>query len=143
MIDLPKEHILLNQSYENAHEAIIAVGELLNQLGLTTPQYTQAMLKRQQKVSVYIGNFVALPHGDNQLNQAILKEGICFIQVPDGVNFGNEAIPQIATLLIGVAVKENQLEFLQDIAFHCSDLTKVMKLSDAQTEIKIQELLLD
>lgn len=143
MIDLPKEHILLNQSYANADEAIKAVGELFNQLGVTTVQYTQSMLERHQKVSVYIGNFVALPHGGNQLNQDILKEGICFIQVPDGVNFGDEERPQIATIVIGVAVKENQLELLQDIAFHCSDLTKVMKLSDAQTRAEIQALLLD
>ena len=141
MIDLPKDHILLNQSYTTTHEAIVAVGEFLNQLGLTTTKYTESMLERQKKVSVYIGNFVALPHGEDYLNQAILKEGICLVQVPDGVNFGTEKVPQIATLLIGVAVKENQLEVLQEIAFHCSDLMNVMKLSDAQTKAQVQELL--
>ena len=143
MIDLPEKHILLNQCYANDYEAIVAVGDFFNQLGLTTPQYTQAMIKRHQKLSVYIGNFVALPHGDDRENQTILKEGICFIQVPDGVNFGTEQAPQMVTLLIGVAMKENQLEFLQNVAFHCSDLTTVMKLSDAQTTKQIQNLLSD
>lgn len=143
MPNLPKEHILLNQSYANAYEAIAAVGECLEQLGLTTSQYTQSMLERHRKVSVYIGNFVALPHGEDQTETIILKEGIYFIQVPDGVNFGNEQSPQIVTLLIGVAVKEEQLELLQDIAFHCSDLTNIMKLSDEQTRSQVQKLFLD
>lgn len=70
-----------------------------------------------KKVSVYIGNFVALPHAEGQ-DEQVLKEGICFIQVPDGVNFGTEADRKIATLLFVVALKsQRQLSMLQELAF--------------------------
>lgn len=141
MITIKEEHILLDQTYGSAEAAIIAAGEFLVAQGLAAPPYIQSMLARHRKVSVYVGNFVALPHGDSEGQPYINEEGICLIQVPDGVNFGNEAEPQIATVLFVVALKERQLEALQDIAFFCSDIENVMALSDAKDLQEIQDIL--
>ncbi|CZQ99331.1 PTS sugar transporter subunit IIA [Trichococcus ilyis] len=141
MIAIKKEHILLDQTYNTAEEAIIAAGEFLVAQGLVSPPYIQSMLARHRKVSVYVGNFVALPHGDSEGQVHIEEEGICLIQVPDGVNFGNDLDPQIATVLFVVALKERQLEALQDIAFFCSDIENVMALSDAKDLQAIQDIL--
>ena len=89
MITIKDEHILLDQTYNNAEAAIVAAGEFLVGHGLVSPPYIDSMLARQRKVSVYVGNFVALPHGDGEGQPYIEKEGICLIQVPDGVNFGS------------------------------------------------------
>ncbi len=43
-----------------------------------------------QKTGVYIGNFVALPHGEEEAQQWIKEEGLFLIQVPDGVDFGTK-----------------------------------------------------
>lgn len=117
--------IIALEFYKNGFmkEALAASGELLLKNQLVTPDYVKAMYQRQQKVSVYIGNFVALPHAEGQ-DEQVLKEGICFIQVPDGVNFGTEADRKIATLLFVVALKsQRQLSMLQELAFFCSDLS--------------------
>ena len=45
------------------------------------------MVARQEATSVYIGNFVALPHGKAK-DEQIVEEGIFLFQVPDGVDFG-------------------------------------------------------
>lgn len=117
MFEITAEQIMLNQSYASWEEALAASGELLLKNQLVTPDYVKAMYQRQQKVSVYIGNFVALPHAEGQ-DEQVLKEGICFIQVPDGVNFGTEADRKIATLLFVVALKsQRQLSMLQELAF--------------------------
>ena len=141
MITIKDEHILLDHTYNNAEAAIVAAGEFLVGQGLVSPPYIDSMLARQRKVSVYVGNFVALPHGDGEGQPYIEKEGICLIQVPDGVNFGSSKEPQIATILFVVALKEKQLEALQDIAFFCSDIENVMALSDAKDLRAIQYIL--
>ncbi|WP_106450573.1 PTS sugar transporter subunit IIA [Trichococcus alkaliphilus] len=141
MITIKDEHILLDQTYSSAEAAIVAAGEFLVAQGLVSQPYIQSMLARHRKVSIYVGNFVALPHGDSDGQPYIDKEGICLIQVPDGVNFGSGKELQIATILFVVALKEKQLEALQDIAFFCSDIENVMALSDAKDLQTVQTIL--
>ncbi|MGH2211231.1 PTS sugar transporter subunit IIA, partial [Enterococcus faecalis] len=79
---------MLNQSFASWEEALAASGVLLLNNQLVTPDYVKAMYQRQHKVSVYIGNFVALPHAEGQ-EEHVLKVGNCLFLVPDGVNFGS------------------------------------------------------
>ena len=81
-------------------EALAASGELLLKISWSRLTMSKAMYQRQQKVSVYIGNFVALPHAEGQDEQVLKK--VCFIQVPDGVNFGTEADRKIATCYLSL-----------------------------------------
>ena len=122
MIQLPAEKILLDQSYQNWKEALTEIGQWMTQQGGIKPAYIQSMIERQEKASVYIGNFVALPHGTDK-DEEVVEEGIYLVQVPDGVDFGT---------------KEHQLAVLQDLAFFCSDIDQVMALSDAETIEEVQ-----
>ena len=51
-------------------------------------EYVEAMLERDEMLSVYMGNFIAIPHGTDEAKKYVKKSGICIVQVPDGVNFG-------------------------------------------------------
>ncbi|WP_275401167.1 PTS sugar transporter subunit IIA [Enterococcus faecium] len=138
MIQLPAEKILLDQSYQNWKEALTEIGQWMTQQGGIKPAYIQSMIERQEKASVYIGNFVALPHGTDK-DEEVVEEGIYLVQVPDGVDFGTKEESKIATLLFVVALKkEHQLAVLQDLAFFCSDIDQVMALSDAETIEEVQ-----
>ncbi|HGF7994664.1 TPA: PTS sugar transporter subunit IIA [Enterococcus faecium] len=138
MIQLPAEKILLDQSYQNWKEALTEIGQWMTQQGGIKAAYIQSMIERQEKSSVYIGNFVALPHGTDK-DEEVIEEGIYLVQVPDGVDFGTKEEPKIATLLFVVALKrEHQLTVLQDLAFFCSDIDQVMALSDAETIEEVQ-----
>ena len=138
MIQLPAEKILLDQSYQNWKEAMTEIGQWMTQQGGIKPAYIQSMIERQEKASVYIGNFVALPHGTDK-DEEVVEEGIYLVQVPDGVDFGTKEEPKIATLLFVVALKrEHQLAVLQDLDFFCSDIEQVMALSDAETIEEVQ-----
>ncbi|BDP50983.1 hypothetical protein EfmJHP10_24190 [Enterococcus faecium] len=105
MIQLPAEKILLDQSYQNWKEALTEIGQWMTQQGGIKPAYIQSMIERQEKASVYIGNFVALPHGTDK-DEEVVEEGIYLVQVPDGVDFGTKEEPKIATLLFVVALKK-------------------------------------
>lgn len=89
MIQLPAEKILLDQSYQNWKEALTEIGQWMTQQGGIKPAYIQSMIERQEKASVYIGNFVALPHGTDK-DEEVVEEGIYLVQVPDGVDFGTK-----------------------------------------------------
>ena len=52
MITIKDEHILLDQTYNNAEAAIVAAGEFLVGHGLVSPPYIDSMLARQRKVSL-------------------------------------------------------------------------------------------
>ncbi len=97
---------MLDQSYQNWKEALTEIGQWMTQQGGIKPAYIQSMIERQEKASVYIGNFVALPHGTDK-DEEVVEEGIYLVQVPDGVDFGTKEEPKIATLLFVVALKKN------------------------------------
>lgn len=140
MWQIREEDIILDQSFETAQEAIFFAGVELVKRGYVKEDYTTAMYERHQQVSVYIGNFVALPHADE--DERILNEGIVLIQVPDGVNFGTPEKRQIATIIVAVALKRwTQLTVLQELALFFSDLENVQKLSDATTRKAVLELI--
>lgn len=141
MLEISSEHIWLNQQFGSWKEAIQQISEQLLEKGVIQKEYIDAMVARQEAASVYIGNFVALPHGKAK-DEQIVEEGIFLFQVPDGVDFGIDEEKKVATILFAVIMRENQqLTSLQELAFFCSDVDQVMALSDAQTVEEIQQIL--
>ena len=49
MITIKDEHILLDQTYNNAEAAIVAAGEFLVGHGLVSPPYIDSMLARANR----------------------------------------------------------------------------------------------
>lgn len=132
------ELILVNQQYATKEEAIRACGELLVEGGCVDENYIEAMIERDKLVSVYMGNFIAIPHGTDEAKKYVKKSGISIIQVPAGVNFGTEEDEQLAMILFGIAGKDGEhLDLLQKIAIFCSDVDNVVKLADAQSAEEI------
>ena len=63
--------------------------EKLVEAGYVDPEYVNAMIERDAMLSVYMGNFIAIPHGTDEA-KICQKSGICIVQVPEGVNFGTD-----------------------------------------------------
>lgn len=97
------------------------------------------MVERDNMLSVYMGNFIAIPHGTDEA-KICEKSGICVVQVPDGVNFGTEEEEKIATVLFGIAgVGDEHLQLVQQIALYCSDMDNVVQLADALSKEEVTE----
>lgn len=60
---IDEDSILLNESFNDKTAAIRKAGKMLYDRGCVEPEYIDAMIERDEKVSVYIGNGVAIPHG--------------------------------------------------------------------------------
>ena len=102
---LKRENIVLGASFRHKGEAINACADLLIGSGYAAESYRADMFARDADVSVYLGNGVALPHGLASSKEMIYASGICFIQVPEGVSWGDG---NTAYLVIGVAGRETE-----------------------------------
>lgn len=134
---LNEENILLNQSFSTKEEAIKKAGELLIKGKYVKEDYIEKMLEREEISTTYIGNNIAIPHGTSESKNEILESGICIIQIPEGVNFGNG----VAKVVIGIAGKENtHMGLLSNIAIICSEIENVEKIINAKTKKEILDL---
>lgn len=136
---LSKDKILLNQKVATKNEAIEQAGKLLVQANHVTEDYIDQMIKREEELTTYIGNGVAIPHGTNEAKKWIRSTGISIVQIPDGVDFGNG---NTAYLVIGIAaVGDEHLEILSNLAVICSEEENVKKLIEANSADKLIALL--
>lgn len=132
------DKIVMKATIANKLEAIKLAGQLLVQGGHVTEDYINKMYEREELITTYIGNGVAIPHGTNESKEFIKSSGISIIQVPGGVDFGNG---NIAYLIIGIAgIGDEHLEMLSNIAIVCSEEENVKTIVDAATKEEIIEI---
>jgi PTS system mannitol-specific IIA component len=132
------KNILLNVNSETKDEAIKRVGRLLVENGYVEEGYLEGMMKREQDITTYIGNGIAIPHGMNEYVKYIKHSGIVIAQYPQGVDFGQG---NTAYLVIGIAGKnDDHMSILSKIAITCQyeeNVEKLIKSKDKQEIIKI------
>lgn len=134
--------IKLNQSFNTKEEAIRAAGEILVENEYVKAGYIEEMLKREENVTTYMGNFIAIPHGTENSKDLINQSGISIVQIPGGVDFGTSEEEKLVTVVFGIAgVGNEHLDILSQIAVYCSEVENVVKLADASSEQEIKELL--
>lgn len=133
-----EDNIILNASFEDRWNAIRTCGEILVNQGYVTEDYVNDMMERERRVSVYVGNHVAIPHGIENSEQNILESGLSVIQIPQGVAFGDE----LAYVMIGIAGKDGaHIELLSQIALVCMEPDNVEQLRISQDKKEIIAIL--
>lgn len=136
---LVKEGILLNVKSESKYEAIERAGKLLINGGYVKENYIEGMKAREEEVTTYMGNGVAIPHGMNEYKKEIIETGIVIIQYPDGVDFGEG---NTAYIVIGIAGKgDEHMEILSKIALTIQYEENVERLKNAKTTEEIMEII--
>lgn len=99
------ETVQLNAPSTSKKEAIRQAGELLVKAGRVAPAYVDGMLAREETMSTYIGNGVAIPHGQFEDRELIHSTGISVVQFPDGVEWNPD---EVAYLVIGIAASADE-----------------------------------
>ncbi|HLR35287.1 MAG TPA: PTS mannitol transporter subunit IICBA, partial [Tissierellales bacterium] len=127
---LLQENIILGLDSSNREDAIDLVGKLLVESNYVKPGYIKSMHRREGIMSTYIGNGVAIPHGDKNSKDEIIKSGIAVLQYPEGIDYGDG---QIVHLVIGIAGKDNEhLSILSNLATLLEDEKIVNELINAK-----------
>jgi mannitol PTS system EIICBA or EIICB component len=125
-MELTEDHILLDMEAKDKWEAIEQIGYALVARGNVERQYIEEMKQREQVVSTYLGNGVAIPHGIDVNSPRVKKPGIAIAQYPKGINFGNG---KTAYLLIALAGQGPQhLSVLSELAEMIESRQKVNQL---------------
>lgn len=105
MTILAENRIHLQATATDKLDAIRQAGELLVNSGCVTSAYVNGMLAREETMSTYLGNGVAIPHGQYDNIPDILQTGISVLQLPTGVEWEEG---EMAYLVIGIAAKSDE-----------------------------------
>ncbi|RMF04913.1 MAG: phosphoenolpyruvate-dependent sugar phosphotransferase system EIIA 2 [Chloroflexi bacterium] len=126
--------VQLNAQATSKEEAIRMAGELLVKAGHVAPSYVDGMLAREQTMSTYIGNGVAIPHGQFDDKGSIYSTGISAVQFLDGIVWDEDDEDEKAYLVIGIAATADEhigvLSNLAEAIEEPEDAEKLVRASD-------------
>jgi mannitol PTS system EIIA component len=119
-------------------DAIREAGEILVNAGAVTPAYIDSMFEREQSVSTYMGNYLAIPHGTNESKESIKRSALSVVRYDEPIDWdGNEV-----RFALGIAgYQGGHMDILSRIAIVFSDTDEVDKLLAARSAEEIFDLL--
>ncbi len=138
---LSQDQIFLGLKATDKKEAIRFAGEQLVKLGFVEASYVDAMFAREELVSTYLGEGIAVPHGTIEAKDSVLKTGIIVCQYPEGVRFTDEE-DGIAKLVIGIAARNNEHIQVVSAVTNALDSDEAIELLTTTQDVnKVLELL--
>lgn len=104
---LTRETVRLRARAADKADAIAQAGEVLVKAGCVAPSYVEGMLARERVMSTYLGNGIAIPHGQLEDLERVYRTGISVLQLPKGVEWepGEKAY-----LVVGLAARSTSVE---------------------------------
>ena len=132
------DQIRIHPGSVSKEEAMREAAGILQDAGAVTAAYFDAMLQREQTVSTYMGNELAIPHGTNETKDAILDSALSFVRYDGGVDWDGQDV----SFVVGIAGKgDEHLEILSQIALIFSEDDDVARLKAAATPEELLALL--
>ncbi|GEQ06654.1 PTS sugar transporter subunit IIA [Staphylococcus gallinarum] len=131
------ENIFINATVSNQNEAIEKAGQALVSSGAVTDAYIQAMKDREQVVSTFMGNGLAIPHGTDEAKASVLQSGLTLLQIPEGIDWDGEEVK----VVVGIAGKDGEhLDLLSKIAITFSEEENVERIVNAKSAEEIKQV---
>lgn len=131
------DNIFLNVNVNSQNEAIEKAGKALVDSGAVTDAYIQAMKDREQVVSTFMGNGLAIPHGTDGAKTNVIHSGLTLLQIPEGVDWDGEVVK----VVVGIAGKDGEhLDLLSKIAITFSEEGNVDRIVQAKSAEEIKQV---
>ena len=138
VLELPQ--INLHGTATTSSEAVDEAGRILVATGAVTADYPRYMHERENLVSTYMGNFLAIPHGTNDGKDTVLASALSFVRYDNPIDWGGNPV----RFVVGIAGKDGgHMEVLSSIALIFSDEEQVDRLLVAETPEEVFALLGD
>lgn len=113
LVLLYPENVRVGCKADTKEKVIRALGQMLVDSGYVNSDYVDAMVKREETFSTYMGAGMALPHGVEEAKKNIKASGIAVMVFPEGTDWDGET----AHVAVGIAgVGEEHLQILSVIA---------------------------
>lgn len=130
--------IRLDATASSQEEAVRLCGKQLQDLGAVGPEYVDAMVERENIISSFMGEGVALPHGTDESRKYVNFTQLVFVRFANPVDWEGEQV----RLCIGIAAKGDEHgELLGNLADKLLDETSYSKLMSSNSEQEILDLL--
>ncbi|MES2171611.1 MAG: PTS sugar transporter subunit IIA [Actinomycetota bacterium] len=135
---ISEESIRLNESATDKFDAIRQVGSALLDTGAIDASYIDAMIERENTVSTFVGEGVAIPHGTLAGKDAVKTDALVVLRFPKGVDWdGNEVF-----VCVGIAARGNgHIALLSQLATVLLDPDRAAALRAATTPEQVYALL--
>lgn len=131
------ENIFINVSVGSQNEAIEKAGQALVDSGAVTENYIQAMKDREDVVSTFMGNGLAIPHGTEEAKGNVIQSGLTLLQIPEGLDWNGEEVK----VVVGIAGKDGEhLDLLSKIAITFSEEENVERIINAKSADEIKQV---
>lgn len=135
---LDAESIVLDAPAESREAAITRAGELLVAAGAAEASYVDGMHAREESVSTFMGNGLAIPHGTNEAKAAVKRTAISFVRYAEPVEWKNKQV----TFVVGIAaLGDDHLKLLGRIAEIFLDKEQVARLEAARSADEVMTIL--
>lgn len=136
---LLKENITLNCETTDVESAIRFVGKQLVDSDYVNPKYIEGMIKRDAALSVYVGNHLAIPHGEYEYKKEIKTSGIVIAIYPNGIDWHGENVK----VVLGLAgINNEHMEILASVATLFSDIDSVEKFISLPNEDAVYDFIM-
>lgn len=136
---LVTEAVRLGQSASDKLDALRQSGAVLADIGAVEPGYIDAMLAREEMVSTFMGEGVAIPHGTNESRPFVHRTALGFLQFPDGVDWGDGATVSVCIPI--AAAGGEHMALLSALATVLVDPDKAEALRSASSADEVLALL--
>ena len=135
---LAEASITLEASAGSRDEAIRLAGAGLRAVGAVDEAYIDAMIERENSVSTFMGEGVAIPHGTLAAKDSVMADALSMVRFPEGVDWdGNDV-----RVAFGIAARGNgHIALLSQLATVLMDPQKAEALRDATTVAEVYALL--
>lgn len=130
--------IRLDATASSQEEAVRLCGALLHELGAVEENYIDAMVERENIISSYMGEGVALPHGTDASRAYVNFAQLVFVRFLEPVPWEGEEV----RLCIAIAAKgDEHTELLGNLADKLLDEVSFEKFMTSNSIDEIQQLI--
>jgi mannitol PTS system EIIA component len=135
---LAESSIRLDSHATDRLDAVRQCGRALLEAGAVDESYIDAMLQREQSVSTFVGEGVAIPHGTLAGKEAVKQDALVVLRFPDGVDWdGNDV-----RVCVGIAAAGGgHIALLSQLAEILLDPEKAEQLRSATDAQQVYDLL--
>ena len=134
--------IHFDRAIKTKDEALQRVIGKLTEAGHTTPAYLSGMRDREEQISTYLGNGIAIPHG--KLEEDTLRAVGVFVQLETPIAFDaidNQPVDLLFALLVPADQTKTHLHTLSLVAKRLADKTICRRLRSAQSDEELYQII--
>ena len=135
---LQRNAIRLDEHATGRDDAIRRCGGVLVEIGAVDPAYVEAMLAREQSISTYVGEGVAIPHGTLEGKSAVRRDALAVVRFPEAVDWDGNPV----SVCVAIAAQgDGHVDLLAELAEILLDEDRAAALRAATDPDEVMTLL--